>query len=121
MQEYDVVVIGSGPAGEGASMKMSKQGWRVALVEMQDQVGGNCTHKGTIPSKALRQIIQRKPNWLEFRDADYQTLLRHSQIVIEAQVNLRRSFYRGNDVEIIVGMARFVDPHTIEVTSSGGE
>ena len=58
MQEYDVVVIGSGPAGEGASMKLAKRGKRVAVVEMHDQVGGNCTHKGTIPSKALRHAIQ---------------------------------------------------------------
>ena len=120
-RDYDVIVIGSGPGGEGAAMKCAKADKRVAVVEAMFEVGGNCTHKGTIPSKALRQIIQRKPNWLEFKDADYQTLLRHSQIVIEAQVNLRRSFYRGNDVEIIVGMARFVDPHTVEVTSSGGE
>ena len=116
-RDYDVIVIGSGPGGEGAAMKCAKAGKRVAVVEEMFEVGGNCTHKGTIPSKALRQIIQRKPNWLKFKDADYQTLLRHSQTVIEAQVNLRRGFYDGNDVDVLVGRARFEDPHRVVVQS----
>ncbi len=120
-RHYDVIVIGSGPGGEGAAMKCSKAGKRVALVESFFEVGGSCTHKGTIPSKALRQIIQRKPNWLKFQDADYQTLLRHSQTVIEAQVALRRGFYEGNDVDILAGRGRFLDPHTVEVVGSGGQ
>src|SRR6056297_2682835 len=110
-RDYDGIVIGSGPGGEGAAMKCAKAGKRVALVESFFEVGGSCTHKGTIPSKALRQIIQRKPNWLKFQDADYQTLLRHSQTVIEAQVALRRGFYEGNEVEILAGLGRFLDPH----------
>lgn len=119
-RDYDVIVIGSGPGGEGAAMQCAKAGKRVAVVEAMFEVGGNCTHKGTIPSKALRQIIQRKPNWLKFQDADYQTLLRHSQTVIEAQVKLRRGFYEANDVDIIVGYGRFVDSHTVEVLASSG-
>jgi len=119
--DYDVIVIGSGPGGEGAAMKCTKAGKRVGLVESFFEVGGNCTHKGTIPSKALRQIIQRKPNWLKFQDADYQTLLRHSQTVIEAQVALRRGFYEGNDVEILAGRGRFLDPHTVEVLGNAGQ
>ncbi len=120
-RDYDVIVIGSGPGGEGAAMKCAKAGKRVALVESFFEVGGNCTHKGTIPSKALRQIIQRKPNWLKFQDADYQTLLRHSQTVIEAQVSLRRGFYEGNDVEILAGLGSFLDPHTVEVLAASGQ
>jgi len=119
-RDYDVIVIGSGPGGEGAAMKCAKSGKRVALIEAFFEVGGNCTHKGTIPSKALRQIIQRKPNWFEFQNADYQTLLRHSQTVIEAQVKLHRGFCESNDVEIIAGYAMFVDPHTVEVLESSG-
>ncbi len=52
---YDLVVIGSGPAGEGAAMNAVKQGWRVAVVDERALAGGSCTHLGTIPSKALRQ------------------------------------------------------------------
>ena len=42
--KYDAVVLGSGPAGEGAAMKLAKSGKRVAIVEMREQLGGNCTH-----------------------------------------------------------------------------
>ena len=70
--DYDVIVIGSGPAGEGAAMNAAKKGRRkVAVIESQEFVGGNCTHKGTIPSKALRhsvkQIIEFNTNPM-FRD-----------------------------------------------------
>ena len=49
---FDAIVIGSGPGGEGAAMGLVKQGKRVAVIERYDQVGGGCTHWGTIPSKA---------------------------------------------------------------------
>ena len=52
---YDLVVIGSGPAGEGAAINAVKQGWRVAVVDERAHAGGSCTHLGTIPSKALRR------------------------------------------------------------------
>ncbi|MDO7634449.1 MAG: FAD-dependent oxidoreductase, partial [Porticoccaceae bacterium] len=46
--QYDLIVIGSGPAGEGAAMSAVKQGWRVAVVDERAMAGGNCTHLGTI-------------------------------------------------------------------------
>ena len=52
---YDLVVLGSGPGGEGAAMQAAKAGLRVAVVERHHDVGGGCTHWGTIPSKALRE------------------------------------------------------------------
>ena len=55
-----VVVVGTGPGGEGAAMKAVKEGKQVMVVERHAEVGGGCTHWGTIPSKALRQIVQRR-------------------------------------------------------------
>lgn len=129
MQEYDVVVIGSGPAGEGASMKLSKQGQRVAIVELFDQVGGNCTHKGTIPSKALRHTIQLLADYrhhplfehtLSFMDVSWPQLLKTADDVISRQVSMRHRFYGRNRVDVVHGRARFVDANTVEVLRSSG-
>lgn len=54
---YNLIVIGTGPGGEGAAMQACKQGLKVAVVERYLQIGGGCTHWGTIPSKALRFAI----------------------------------------------------------------
>ncbi len=61
---FDAIVIGSGPGGEGAAMGLVKQGKRVAVIERYDQVGGGCTHWGTIPSKALRNAIGFRHGWV---------------------------------------------------------
>ena len=56
--EYDAIVIGAGPAGEAAAMKLARSGHRVAVIDPRDQVGGNCVHMLVpIPSKALRQSV----------------------------------------------------------------
>lgn len=129
MQQYDVIVIGSGPAGEGASMKLSKQGLRVAVIEMYDQVGGNCTHKGTIPSKALRHAIQLLADYrhhplfehtVGFMDVSWPQLLKTADEVISRQVGMRHRFYARNRVDVIHGRARFVDAGTVEVERPTG-
>jgi len=129
MQEYDVVVIGSGPAGEGASMRLAKQGQNVAVVEMHHQVGGNCTHKATIPSKALRHTIQlladyRRHPLFEHTagliDASWPQLLKTSDEVIARQVSMRHRFYGRNQVDVIHGRARFIDRNTVEVMRPSG-
>ena len=56
---YDVIIVGTGPGGEGASMELSKKDKKVAIIERYKDVGGGCTHWGTIPSKALRQSVSR--------------------------------------------------------------
>ena len=53
---FDLIIVGSGPGGEGAAMQAAKEGLKVALVEKSPMVGGSCTHLGTIPSKSLRQM-----------------------------------------------------------------
>ena len=122
--DYDVVVIGSGPAGEGAAISAAKQGRRVAIVEEQDTVGGNCTHKGTIPSKALRhsvkQIIEFNTNPM-FRDIgeprwfSFPKVLKRAEKVISNQVMLRTNFYARNRVDVFFGHAVFQKPGEIEV------
>ena len=102
---YDVVVIGTGPAGEGAAMMLSKNHRKVAVVERYTEVGGGCTHWGTIPSKALRHAVKilhdlrRNPLLREFRIASqltYPQLLASATKVVESQVGSRRRFYERN-------------------------
>lgn len=118
--KYDVIVIGSGPGGEGAAMKAAKAGKQVAIVEEFPQVGGNCTHRGTIPSKALRQAVQQLEEGGNYHDASFQALLKLAESVITKQVDLRTTFYERNLVDILSGRAVFIDEHTIEVTSATG-
>jgi len=129
MQEYDVVVIGTGPGGEGAAMKLSKQGKRVAVVEMQNQVGGNCTHKGTIPSKALRHAIQVLADYrhhplfehtVGLMDVSWPQLLKTSDEVIAKQVSMRHRFYSRNRIDVIHGRARFLDCDSVEIVRHAG-
>jgi NAD(P) transhydrogenase len=123
MHQFDVIVIGSGPGGEGASMKAAKEGKSVAMIERFHQVGGGCTHWATIPSKALRQVISRV---LEVRtspvfaqvseqlEISFPQLIRSAEGVVRSQVNMRSSFYERNRVKVFHGHATFIDEHTIE-------
>jgi NAD(P) transhydrogenase len=128
MDHFDIIVIGSGPAGEGAAMMAAKSGKRVAVVERHAEVGGGCTHWGTIPSKALRHAVKtlydlrNNPLLRKFRDSlqvTYPRLLASAGSVIESQVASRRRFYDRNRVPIMAGSAAFVDPHTLEITPRG--
>jgi NAD(P) transhydrogenase len=128
-QHYDVVVIGSGPGGEGAAMQAVKHGKRVAVVERHVKIGGGCTHWATIPSKALRysvfQMTEANHNAL-FREAgvslhfSFPDLRRSARSVIERQVDMRRGFYDRNHVNIIQGQATFIDDHTIDALEEDG-
>ncbi|MTW19785.1 Si-specific NAD(P)(+) transhydrogenase [Allochromatium palmeri] len=128
-REFDTIVIGTGPGGEGAAMKLAKAGQRVAVIEAHQAVGGGCTHWGTIPSKALRHSIQmladyrRNPLFQHTQhqiEAEFPDLLRAADGVIDAQVRTRYRYYRRNRVEVIFGRARFVDPHRLAVERPGG-
>jgi len=127
--EHDVVVIGSGPGGEGAAMTAAKAGLSVVIVERMPQVGGACTHRATIPSKALRQAVQtvvefrRDPLFAEISDRvrfTFPQLLRKAEGVIHRQVSMRRDFYMRNHVSVAHGQARFLDERTIEIEGEQG-
>jgi NAD(P) transhydrogenase len=127
MSSYDLIVIGSGPAGEGAAMQAAKAKKRVALVERHHRVGGGCTHWGTIPSKALRHAtqvlveIKRHPLLsVERTSVPFPTLLRSAEDVVRKQVGLRQGFYDRNHVRLFHGVARFTGPNEIAVAASGG-
>ena len=117
---YDLIVIGSGPGGEGAAMKAAKEGRRVAVVDEFAEVGGNCTHRGTIPSKALRQAVQQLMDYGDYRQVNYQTLLQRAESVIDRQVGMRRGFYERNEVAVLNGRGAFVDANTVTVTTPYG-
>jgi NAD(P) transhydrogenase len=124
-QNHDVIVIGTGPGGEGAAMKAAKEGKSVAVIEKHHLVGGGCTHWGTIPSKALRHSINRMLEFNTspaFRNAlgsalklSYPDLLRSAESVIARQTAMRRDFYERNRIQLRHGHARFLDAHTLEV------
>jgi NAD(P) transhydrogenase len=130
MEQYDVVVIGTGPAGEGAAMMLSKNQRKVAVVERYTEVGGGCTHWGTIPSKALRHAVKTLSDVranpllgkLAFNlNITLPQLLSTAKGVIDAQVQMRRRFYERNRVPVLEGEARFVDAQTLEITPRAGE
>ncbi len=127
--QYDMVVIGTGPGGEGAAMQATKLGQSVAVVERHHLIGGGCTHWGTIPSKALRYAIFEATTLLRsklFRETglksipSFPELRRSAAAVIERQVEMRTSFYDRNDVAIYSGHGCFVDPHTLQVEDQYG-
>ncbi|ARV73846.1 NAD(P)(+) transhydrogenase [Vibrio campbellii CAIM 519 = NBRC 15631 = ATCC 25920] len=126
---YDVIVIGSGPGGEGAAMGLTKAGLNVAIVEKESSVGGGCTHWGTIPSKALRhavsRIIEFNSNPLFCRNntslhATFSDILGHAKSVIDKQTRLRQGFYDRNSCTLLFGTARFIDKYSIAVMQSDG-
>lgn len=127
--QFDAVVIGSGPGGEGAAMQLVKKGRSVAMIEKHNSLGGGCTHWGTIPSKALRHSVSRlieyntnplfmgacAPHSMSFAD-----ILRHAQGVIQQQVQMRSGFYQRNGVTVLHGTASFVDANTLKITQGDG-
>lgn len=128
-RNYDVLIIGSGPAGESAAIASAKAGKKVAVVEARALVGGNCAHKGTIPSKSLRhavkQIIQFKTGSL-FREIgetwrmSYPRVLSAASEVIPKQVELHTDYLVRNRITLYAGYAAFVDEHTISVSLLDG-
>src|SRR5690606_18733926 len=128
---YDLVVIGSGPGGQKAAIAAAKLGRRVAVVERRDHVGGVSLHTGTIPSKTLREAVlyltglqMRDVYGSSYRLKDRITvpdLLARLQHVIGREVEVVRNQLARNQVETVVGTARFAGPHEIEVTDADGD
>ena len=128
--EFDVVVIGSGPAGEKAAMQAAKLRRRVAVIERPGRLGGNCLHTATIPSKTLRETIlyvagvkQRSLYGIQTtlrKDLSVDDLMRRKEAVIGGQLEVLEHKLDRNAVTAVFGTARFLDPHRVEVLDGDG-
>ena len=129
-RHFDAIIIGTGPGGEGAAMKLTKSDKRVTVIEKHTDVGGGCTHWGTIPSKALRHAVQQLADYRSdplFRrlvgpaDINYPQLLSAASSVIRQQSTVRENYYHRNKIDIVEGHARFAGEHSIEVARPNGQ
>jgi len=127
MQTFDMIVIGSGPAGQRAAIQGAKSGKSVAVVEQRECVGGACINTGTIPSKTLREAVMHLSGYayqgiygVNYRVKEKITmadLAFRVQHVIKTEIDVTVSQLNRNGVQVLAGSASFVDPHTIRVSS----
>jgi NAD(P) transhydrogenase len=131
VDRYDLVVIGSGPAGQRAAIQAAKAGRRVALVEQRDVVGGTCINTGTIPSKTMREAVLHLSGFqyqgiygVNYRVKDTITMADLSfrvQQVIKNELDVTQAQLFRNGITMLHGTASFVDPHTVRVQSAAGD
>ena len=120
--DLDLLVVGSGPAGQKAAVQGAKLGKRVAVVERRHMVGGVCVNTGTIPSKTLREAVvyltgmsQREIYGSSYRvkaQITMSDLRQRTERVIEREIDVIRDQLLRNQIELINGTARFLDAHT---------
>src|SRR5450631_4522908 len=130
MAQYDLIVIGSGPAGQRAAIQGAKSGKRVALIERREVVGGTCINSGTIPSKTMREAV------LHLSGFEYQGIYGVSyrvkekitmadlgfrvQHVIKTETDITQAQLSRNGIEVIYGTARFIDATHVRVENTRG-
>jgi NAD(P) transhydrogenase len=128
--EFDLVVVGSGPAGQKAAIQGAKLGRTVALVERHTSLGGACVNTGTIPSKTIREAIlyltglnQRAIYGQSYRlkeSLSVEDIALRTRHVVEREREIIRDQLLRNRVTLFDGCARFVDPHTLSVEGRDG-
>src|ERR1700735_424742 len=127
--DFDLICLGSGPAGQKAAIQAAKAGFRACIIEREPQVGGSCLLSGTIPSKALREQALRYRRMrgsatslaVELRgDAPLSALLQGVDAVIAAQDKYLLAQLTRNGVELIRGKGTFLDARRIEVQHLDG-
>ncbi|BCX48254.1 NAD(P)(+) transhydrogenase [Haloferula helveola] len=124
MYDFDLICIGSGPAGQRAAVQASKLGKRVAIIEKQTCIGGVCIETGTIPSKTFREAVRRlyadpgidhgTPTARKARPSMDQLIAQVDNVVAKESETVQDALSR-NDIEVIRGRASFEDPHTLVV------
>ncbi len=130
MSRYDLLVIGTGPAGQKAAVQAAKLGKKVGIVERKEVVGGVCINTGTIPSKSLREAVLYLSGFRQrsIYGADYrlktaitiEDLAFRTNHVIKNEVRIVENQMARNRVDMIYGTASFVDSHRLRVTRAGG-
>jgi NAD(P) transhydrogenase len=130
METFDLLVIGSGPAGQRASISAAKLGHRVAVIEQREFVGGVSVNTGTIPSKTFREGVlhlsgynYRSVYGMNYRVKEKITMADLSfrvQHVIKTEVDVTEAQLSRNNVEVLTGTGSFVDPTHIRVSNSRG-
>ncbi|MEL6639916.1 MAG: Si-specific NAD(P)(+) transhydrogenase [Pseudomonadota bacterium] len=131
MDTYDVIVIGSGPAGRRAAIQASKFGKSVLVVERGHKVGGVSVHTGTIPSKTLRETALNLSGWRERgfygrsyrvkQDLSADDLRARLEMTLDHEVDVLEHQFARNQVTTLQGEARFISKTQIEVTGEEGE
>ena len=126
---YDIVVVGSGPAGQKAAIQGAKAGKKVVLIEQEQGIGGNCVYRGTIPSKTLRETalqferLKRSSEVFEGRlrlDVPMSVLLHRLDEVVKAHECYMADQLTRNSVIYRHGRARFLSPHEVELETIDG-
>src|SRR5208283_6035084 len=130
MQQYDLVVIGSGPGGQRAAIQAAKAKKRVAVVEKQTMVGGVCINTGTIPSKTMREAVLHLSGFYDqaFYGANYHAkesitmsdLSFRVNRVIENEAAVLQDQPRRNGIDLFHGTGAFTGPHQIRVENTTG-
>src|SRR5215831_579156 len=130
MAHYDLLVIGTGPAGQKAAVQAAKLGKKVGIIERKEVVGGVCINTGTIPSKSLREAILYLSGFHQrnFYGADYRLkqtitivdLAFRCQNVIANEIQIVQNQMGRNRVDMLFGTASFVDPHRLRIQQTTG-
>ena len=125
MAHYDMLVIGSGPAGQKAAIQAAKVGKKVGIVERKKVGGGICINSGTIPSKSLREAVlflsgfrQRSLYGASYRvkkDITFEDLAQRCDHVVKAEQEVIQNQLIRNSVDFVVGTASFIDPHRLHI------
>ena len=128
MPRFDLCVVGSGPGGQKAAIQAAKLGKRVCVVEQGHMLGGSAVHTGTIPSKAMREMVLRiggirsvAPLVQDFAQAASKIGLRDLrgpyEEVVREEAEIVREHFESNDVRLVTGRARFRDAHNVDVVT----
>jgi NAD(P) transhydrogenase len=123
--KYDLIVIGSGPAGQRAAVAAAKMNKRVVVVEARTVVGGVCINTGTIPSKTMREAVLHLSgyNYRSIYGINYRVkekitmadLAFRTQAVIKTEVDVTEAQLSRNGIDVVHGIARFLSPHQVRV------